>query len=363
MVKLSIRTNASRAAKSTSAVWIYRKGFAVDDIKISAPAKTTGTDETINAYIKCGTYPRGIAYILEGSNLGWSLVSSNEPNDTTASDKKGGTEINASVSGHDATDGATVSYANSAGSSGSCTGNAATATALGTNAGNANTPVYFTGGKPSACNNKLGAQSANGYWGMGSADNAFNVWIRTTSLGIIPYQSGGKGSGHCGLGTSSWYFSTAYIDTITSNKTYGAVWNDIAECRKTIIKEPGRVVVENKSGIMELSSIRMQATGRIISDTYGYCMGEPANDGTPIAIAGRVLVYPYRKTEEYNLGDCVCTAPNGTVDIMTREEIKEYPDRIIGTVSEIPTYEVWSGGAQNGKDDIQVNGRIWIYVR
>jgi len=59
----------------------------------------------------------------------------------------------------------------------------------------------------------------------------------------------------------------------------------------------------------------------------------------------------------------VCSAPNGTVDIMTREEIKEYPDRIIGTVSEIPTYEVWSGGAQNGKDDIQVNGRIWIYVR
>jgi hypothetical protein len=114
---------------------------------------------------------------------------------------------------------------------------------------------------------------------------------------------------------------------------------------------------------MELSSIRMQATGRIISDTYGYCMGEPANDGTPIAIAGRVLVYPYRNIEEYNLGDCVCAAPNGTVDIMTREEIKEYPDRIIGTVSEIPTYEVWSGGAQNGNDDIQVNGRIWIYVR
>lgn len=38
-----------------------------------------------------------------------------------------------------------------AGSSGSCTGNAATATALTTNAGSAAQPVYFSGGKPVAC--------------------------------------------------------------------------------------------------------------------------------------------------------------------------------------------------------------------
>ena len=41
-----------------------------------------------------------------------------------------------------------------------------------------------------------------------------NTWIRTTSQGIIPSQSGAAGSGHCGLGTSSWYFATAYIDNI-----------------------------------------------------------------------------------------------------------------------------------------------------
>jgi len=27
---------------------------------------------------------------------------------------------------------------------------------------------------------------------------------------------------------------------------------------------------------------------------------------------------------------------------MTREEIKEYPDRIIGIVNEIPSYDVWT---------------------
>ena len=42
---------------------------------------------------------------------------------------------------------------------------------------------------------------------------------------------------------------------------------------------------------------------------------------------------------------------------MTREEIKEYPDRIIGIVSEIPDYETWGSG------NVPVNGRIWIKVK
>lgn len=42
------------------------------------------------------------------------------------------------------------------GSSASCTGNAATATALGTSAGSATQPVYFSGGKPVACTYSLG---------------------------------------------------------------------------------------------------------------------------------------------------------------------------------------------------------------
>jgi hypothetical protein len=29
---------------------------------------------------------------------------------------------------------------------------------------------------------------------------------------------------------------------------------------------------------------------------------------------------------------------------MTREEIREYPERIIGTVSEIPNYDIWHAG-------------------
>ena len=42
---------------------------------------------------------------------------------------------------------------------------------------------------------------------------------------------------------------------------------------------------------------------------------------------------------------------------MTREEVCKYPDRIVGTVSEIPEYETWGTG------NVKVDGRIWIKVR
>lgn len=488
MVKLSMRTNATNAAKSTSAVWIYRSGFAVDDIKISAPTKTTGTDETISAYIKCDTYPRRIAYILEGSNLGWTLVSSNEPNDTTTSDKKGGTEINASVSGNNATDGATVSHANSAGSATSATsatyanyptgfnsrgtsaswGNqtGTTVTVWGESDGGA---VEFRKNNPSSGKISIKVdgrfygnegnypamllRSANGYWGMGTPD-ATDDWIRTTTQGIIPNQSGGAGSGHCGLGTSSWYFSYAYIDNIygklngnctgssgsctgnsnTANyqncvnvneiryarngnmasandlwqgwafaegkvavingwrfgngngalapiygsKVYNAIWNDFAEYRESDVFEGGRVLVSDGHGKLVLATERLQPAARVISDTFGCSVGQSDKAKTPIGVAGRVLVYPYQDRNNYKVGDCLCAAPNGTADIMTREEIINYPDRIIGIVDEIPTYEVWQQSLTNYKKkdngeideigeknttDTKVNGRIWIYVR
>lgn len=59
----------------------------------------------------------------------------------------------------------------------------------------------------------LSSESNNGFWGMRTPDGG-NDWIRTSNNGLIPYVSGGAGSGHSSLGTSSWYFSAAYIDSI-----------------------------------------------------------------------------------------------------------------------------------------------------
>lgn len=47
---------------------------------------------------------------------------------------------------------------------------------------------------------------------------------------------------------------------------------------------------------------------------------------------------------------------------MTEEEEMRYPSRIIGTVSEIPDYDIWHAG-DDGKLEIKVNGRIWIRIR
>lgn len=146
-----------------------------------------------------------------------------------------------------------------------------------------------------------------------------------------------------------------------------AMWNDYAEYRKANTIEPGRVVVETGNDDLQLCNQRLAAGGRVISDTYGFAIGQTKDCQTPIAVSGRVLVYPYKNRNKFKPGDAVCTAPNGTVDVMTRKEIILYPERIIGTVSAIPTYETWYGGGNYDEDGdlipIPVNGRIWIYVR
>ena len=53
------------------------------------------------------------------------------------------------------------------------------------------------------------------YWGLTGPEAADDsIWLRTTTRGFIPDQQGAAGSGHASLGSSSWFFKTAYIDEI-----------------------------------------------------------------------------------------------------------------------------------------------------
>ena len=171
---------------------------------------------------------------------------------------------------------------------------------------------------------------------------------------------------------SSMYFRVYSDDTGTAYKeayltkdgafyadqVYGAMWNDYAEFRSTVTDVmPGQVVVENGDGTLQISKERLQPGCEIVSDTFGFAIGEADNCKTPIAVSGRVLAYAYEDRYSYNPGDAVCSGPNGTVSKMTREEIMMYPERIIGTVSEIPEYETWGTG------NVEVNGRIWVKVK
>ena len=160
---------------------------------------------------------------------------------------------------------------------------------------------------------------------------------------------------------TSLQLTPAYVTTagaLYSTTVHNAVWNDYAEYRAAASYiEPGRVVIDTDNGEVILATKRLQPGAQVVSDTWGHIMGGTESAKTPLAVAGRVLVYPYKDRKEYHAGMCVCSAPNGTVDIMTRDEIKEYPDCIIGTVSEIPEYEYWGSG------NVKINGRIWVKVR
>lgn len=150
---------------------------------------------------------------------------------------------------------------------------------------------------------------------------------------------------------------------IYGSQVYNAVWNDYAECRKALTDVPGKCVTETEYGTMVSTDKRLLPACKIVSDTYGTCMGETEEARTPVAVAGRVLAITYRDREKYKIGDAVCSAPDGTVDKMSRREIRKYPDRIVGIVSEIPKYEYWTGGTKEDPQLIPVNGRIWINVR
>ena len=133
----------------------------------------------------------------------------------------------------------------------------------------------------------------------------------------------------------------------------GSAWNDYAEKRKCNSGTAGYVVCENGNGELELSSYKLQPLPYVISDTHGMCIGLEGEQYQAVAVSGRVLVH----TNEKNLkvGDVVCAGKNGCAEKMTRQEIINYPDRILGIVSEIPTYAVWN--------DVEVDGRIWITIK
>jgi len=136
---------------------------------------------------------------------------------------------------------------------------------------------------------------------------------------------------------------------------HGACWNDFAEYRECNNAPAGTVVCEVGDGTLSVSSERLQAGASIISDTYGMVIGNETETASPIAVAGRVLAKYSGNIEDYKAGSPVCASEDGKIAVMTREEIKEYPDRILGYVSEIPSYDTWN--------NVSVDNRIWIKIK
>lgn len=195
----------------------------------------------------------------------------------------------------------------------------------------------------------------------GTATNSSKLYVNTTSADTNYYILGATGTGnqsvYRALNSSGTANTTGVYFNGVTGVLFGAAWNDYAEFRQSNELEAGRVVCETGKGDLILSTERLQPGAEIISDTFGFAIGETDKCKTPIAASGRVLAYTFENRYEFKAGDAVCAAPGGTVSKMTRDEIISYPDRIIGTVSEIPEYATW------GQNNIKVNDRIWIRIR
>lgn len=194
-----------------------------------------------------------------------------------------------------------------------------------------------------------------------NSTNANNLYVNATSADTNYYILGATGTGnqsvYRALNSSGTANTTGVYFNGVTGVLFGAAWNDYAEFRESKEIEAGRVVCETGKGDLILSTERLQPGAEIISDTFGFAIGETNKCKTPIAASGRVLAYTFENRYEFKAGDAVCAGPNGTVSKMTRDEIINYPDRIIGTVSEIPEYDTW------GQNNIKVNNRIWIRIR
>lgn len=171
------------------------------------------------------------------------------------------------------------------------------------------------------------------------------------------YVVGASEAGMSAEKTTLKYSKQVYIDCST-NVLYGGAWNDIAEFRESFDNYlAGTCVCETAQGKLVLTAKRMIRNSYIVSDTYGYALGNKEIDTVPVAIAGRVLAYCWDDNEKLKIGDAVCSGPNGGVSKMKKWEKILHPECIIGYVSEIPQYEIW------GQHNTSVRGRVWIRVK
>lgn len=254
-----------------------------------------------------------------------------------------------------------VNYANSAGNADTVDGYHATNFGINQSVGNADLNTCVQSGFYRFDGSPTNAFTSAGYGQMivchGAGDTIFQIGMPYSSNNV--YTRSGNPSNVGGSGSwNAWKKLWGSGDAVT-----GAVWNDYAECRESDCQEAGYVLSENGDDTLSKSNDRLAPFAGVSSDTWGFSQGETEKAKTHIAVAGRVLVYPYQDRNNYKPGDCVCAAPGGTVDIMTREEVREWPDRIVGTVSCVPEYEEWGGGETADRDPVKVNGRIWIKVR
>lgn len=273
---------------------------------------------------------------------------------------------------------------NVSGSSGSCTGNAATATRLQTARtingvsfnGSANITVYDSTKLPLAGGTMTGnitIPATGGAWinGKSAAPIQQDMGTNTSSYFPIIRQKQSTVTYNIG-GLNNQFGIYMYKNTTTENRTdasfkmdssgnitatgtftaskvYNAVYNDYAECfnnSNLIYKEVLHRIVEiDDNECVRLANKNSHRVIGVVSDSYGHLLGgleEDIENGSkiPVGLAGTLYVYTLDEIDITNIGKFVCADNNGYATIANRNNEGTIVGKIIGFNKEYHQYKV-----------------------
>ena len=273
---------------------------------------------------------------------------------------------------------------NVTGSSGSCTGNAATATRLQTARtingvsfnGTANITVYdstklpLSGGTMTG-NITIPATAMSWIAGKNSAPIQQDMGTNTSSYfpiirqkqSTVTYNIGGlnnqfgiymyKNTTTANRTDASFKMDSSgnitATGTFTASKVYNAVYNDYAECfnnSNLIYKEVLHRIVEiDDNECVRLANKNSHRVIGVVSDSYGHLLGgseEDIENGSkiPVGLAGTLYVYTLDEIDITNIGKFVCADNNGYATIANRNNEGTIVGKIIGFNKEYHQYKV-----------------------
>lgn len=251
---------------------------------------------------------------------------------------------------------------------GNITGNAATATKLGTaTVGGTTTPIYLDAGTPTALSYTISKSVPA---------NAVFTDTKVTQTAVDPsgytnYRPLVFGSSN---GDTAGFTPTTITDVVYTCKDLyvrpseglihgsaveNAVWNDLSDSIPVdddCELEHGYCYCFNGERYTKSSRYLDEGIIGIHSDTYGFRMGaEEGKKKIDVAVAGFVLAYV---DKEYKPGTPLTCTENGYLTEIKREDKIEYPERIVATYWKSESADEW--GSESRK--VKVNGRKWVKI-
>lgn len=116
---------------------------------------------------------------------------------------------------------------------------------------------------------------ASTYYGLTDPSGSSVNWIRTTSKGLIPYTSGGASA----LGTSSWPFSYAYINTMYGNASSADKLSTARKINGVDFDGTADISISVSTSWADISGKPSLFTGVIDVNGF-YCLTDPNGSST-----------------------------------------------------------------------------------